>query len=244
MTDVFGDDQSQNDPNDVGSWVGDGKKYATQEDALKAIPHSQNHIAKLEEENQKLRAQVEEAQRKSEEGGNVTAEDLLKAIQAQAKAPEVSSAQTPQLDEKALTNIVNSTLDQRTAAQTASDNLATAQAALVEKFGDAQKANQAVQAKAAELGVEVGFLKSLASNSPKALLSYFDNPKQEGDPKPNPTPAHTNTGVANPNPTGTVLTPGTPEYYADMRKNNPDRYYSFAVTEERRKLVEEGKLSL
>lgn len=46
-------------PTELQELVGQGKKYATLDDAIKSVPHAQTHIAKLEQEAAQLREELQ-----------------------------------------------------------------------------------------------------------------------------------------------------------------------------------------
>ena len=58
--------------------IGEGKKYKTEADAIKALYHAQQHIPRLEQENREARAALNERK---------NAEDLLALLEAKLKAP-------------------------------------------------------------------------------------------------------------------------------------------------------------
>ncbi len=158
--------------------VGEGKKYASVAEALKALEHAQTHISKIESENGELRTKV---------AGATSAEEVLRAVKELQEKGRTSGAEP--VDAEALAKLVNSTLEQqltaREQAQLAKANAAAVTKALAEKYGD--KAEEVYKAKAAELGITVARLNQLASESPKAALAYFGTTSG--------TPAKTQGGV-------------------------------------------------
>lgn len=151
-------------PDSVAELVGEGKKYASVEKALEALPHAQTHISNLEKELNELR----EAQK-----GAMSAEEVLRAIQELKDKPPTQGA--PSLDPDALAKLVAPLLDSqltvREAQQRAQANAKQVIDALQAKHGD--KAEEVYRAKAQELGISVQKLNELASESPKAALLYF-----------------------------------------------------------------------
>lgn len=144
--------------------VGEGKKYASVAEALKALEHAQNHISRIESENGELRTKV---------AGAASAEEVLRAVK-EMQEKDRTNGNLP-VDGDALAKLVASTLDQRL-TQREQEALAKANAsqvtkALAEKYGD--KAEEVYKAKAVELGISVARLNQLASESPKAALAYF-----------------------------------------------------------------------
>lgn len=151
---------------EVAAFVGDGRKYATVQAALASIPHAQTHIANLEEDNQRLKQEVETLKTELAKAKNL--EDVVASLSGsqQPSAPQVQAG----LDEQAVLEL----LAKRDAQAQAQANQLQVTNALVGKFGDGAKATEALKAKAAELGVGFDFMRDLASKSPKAVLSYFN----------------------------------------------------------------------
>lgn len=150
----------------VDDLVGEGKKYATLEDAVNSIPHAQNHIAKVEAEAAELRAELEK---------RTSVEEQLKALSG---SPDSNgAAQQPAVEAQAeVTSLgegdVLSIIQQYEAGKSAEANVTKVTATLSGVYGD--KAEATFTAKAAELGMSVEDLSALARKSPKAVLAYFD----------------------------------------------------------------------
>jgi vacuolar-type H+-ATPase subunit I/STV1 len=143
-------------PQEVADLVGEGRKYKSVEDALRSVPHAQSHIHKLEEEMQTMRDEL--TRRK-------TAEELLEEF----RVPEPREV-TPQpgLDPQSLAALVDRTLDQREAKKKQQDNTLTVVKSFNEKFGE--KAPEVYEKIAADNGLSVQFLNSVAAASPAAVL--------------------------------------------------------------------------
>jgi hypothetical protein len=138
------------------------QKYATADKALEALTHSQQHIAKLEEENTKLREQ---------NAVNRSVEDVLSAIQPK----QVSESPAPSgLGEEDVLRL----LSQREEMAVAQSNAASVVAKMQEVYGE--KADEVFYGKAAELGVTNDFMNSVAAKSPQAVFEMFglNKPKQ------------------------------------------------------------------
>lgn len=185
MTDIFDDnapaDQQQvvpqppaaiQLPDEVAELVGEGKKYATPEAALKALPHAQKHIATLEAELAELREKASGAHNVDEL--YETVQDLLKKQKATPGATEVS--------EDVIANVLARQLEQREAKQKQEQNVAAFKDALGKKFGD--KAKEQFAAKAAELGLSVEALSDVVRKSAPAGLALFGLTASPGAPKP------------------------------------------------------------
>lgn len=147
-------------PTEVAELVGEGKKYRTAEDALKALPHAQGHIKTLEEEAKQLREEL--AKRKA-------AEELLEEF----KASGVLGGDRQKPTEQANVNyeeIVASVLAKKEAATTAQKNISTVVSAFTSTFGDKTKGEEMYNKVAEESGLSVAALNQLAATSPEAVM--------------------------------------------------------------------------
>lgn len=145
-------------PPEVVEFVGDGKKYRSVEDALKAVPHAQKHIQTLEQELAQLREEV--TKRK-------TAAELLDEFKS--GLPQTTEA-TPQVefDPDKITQIVTQAIEQRDVQKTAQINVKEVTTAFTSKFGD--KAEEMYNKVANDSGLSVEMLNRLAKTSPQAVL--------------------------------------------------------------------------
>ena len=107
--------------------------------------------------------------------------------------------------------------------RTREQNMNQAVTALDAKFGSRAATNQAVEAKAAELGVSVNFLKDMAQRTPKGLLELMD-----ASSKPRSTagriPQDTNSASVTLSTQAGKPQPGTYRWYQDLRKTDPRQY--------------------
>jgi hypothetical protein len=191
-------------PDSLAELVGEGKKYATVEAALESIAPKEEHIGTLEAELAELRQK------------NESLETAVKALD-DIKAGNSKSDQTD-LDPDAIARLVDSRIESKNAEKTAVQNVDTVVTAMKTKFGTADKAKEAYEAKALELGMGVETLTEIAAKSPKAVLSYFDL-------KPE-TPAPTKTeGSVNTEALGLEQTSERDyEYWQKYRRENADYY--------------------
>lgn len=160
-------------PPEVVEFVGDGKKYRSVEEALKAVPHAQKHIQTLEQELSQLREEV--SKRK-------TAAELLDEFKS--GLPQATET-TPQVafDPDKITQIVSQALDQRTAQKAEQANVFAVTSAFTSKFGE--KAEEVYNRVAEEAGLSVEMLNRLAKTSPQAVLKLagFDHKQETGSSK-------------------------------------------------------------
>jgi len=143
----------------------DGRmKYATVSDALTAIPHAQGHISTLEAELTKVKEELSK---------RVSVEESLQQL---ANKPETTETTPPVgLGEQEIAKLFDQRLQARDAQHVAEANQKSVANTLRESFGD--KAEEAYTIKAAELGVDVAFLNTLAAKSPTLVLEYFSKAK-------------------------------------------------------------------
>jgi hypothetical protein len=144
-------------PQEVQDLVGQGKKYATAEDALRSVPHAQTHIKTLEGELQAARDEL--AKRR-------TAEELLDEIKSGMKAPETPSGNPITSDTVA--QLVDQQLARQAAQQTAAQNARQVVDAIKSSYGD--KAEEFYVSLANDSGLSVDALNRLAATSPAAVL--------------------------------------------------------------------------
>lgn len=205
---VFAEQTPQANPLD--ELVGPGKKFATVDELAKSYGHGQNHIATLEAEaaqwRQGIQEQIEQRQQTPPQG-------TPPSPQSEQRADE------PNLDDR-----IREALEARERENKLTKNVNEVSTRLVEVYGDPQKANEAVNAKAAELGVTVQFLMDSAAASPKAFYAQLGldaAPRQAAAPKGNVNPAALN--ALNQSRTAA---PGTYAYYEQLRKENSRLYNS------------------
>jgi len=144
-------------PTEAQEFVGEGKKYKSAEDALKSVPHAQQHISTLEQE---LAAVKEELSKRR------TTEELLDEIKSGVQ-PE-RTAQSPELDTDRLEQLVSQTLEKREMQRSAKQNASSVANKFTEKFGDS--AQTAYDQIAKDNGLTVLQLNNLAATSPSAVL--------------------------------------------------------------------------
>lgn len=150
-------------PDPVKEFVGEGKKYATVEEALKSIPHAQKHIQNLQQAHDAVKAEAERLKAERE-----TYEAFMRQQREEMHQSQPSALGAPEVE-----TIVQRTLQQQRLEEQARSNLALVNTTLSTTFGD--KAKEVFEAKAKELGVD---LNALARQSPQAVLEFFKKPKE------------------------------------------------------------------
>lgn len=144
-------------PPELAEYVGEGKKYKSVQDVHKAFPHAQSRIATLEEENARIKAELEA--RKSTEA---LLEDIKKDI-----VPQNVVTPTPQVQMPDISSVVRQELERSEKEKLARTNQLEVVNKFKESFGD--QAEVQFNKLAADLGVPIASLNALASSSPLAL---------------------------------------------------------------------------
>lgn len=175
-------------PDHLKELIGEGKKYASVEKALEALPHAQSHIQKIEDENRKYREELQNA-KAAEEAYKKLMEDL-------DKPPVHTPPVVAGLDEASVATLLDRKLAERENQQRQAENVKRVLDGMKEKYGD--KAQEVYEAKAKELGVGTGFLNDIVKHSPKAAEELFGiKPKDKAAP---PSSGSVNTAVLNNRP--------------------------------------------
>ncbi len=146
-------------------------KYDSLEKALGALEASQQYIPQLKDENERLKAEIEAA--RAELSKRETVEEIIARFTANRQPVEATqTSEAPKgLDEAAVQEMLQRTLTEREKQTLATQNMSSVRNALVSKFGD--KAQEAVSAKAKELGMSMQQIDHLAATAPQAVLSWF-----------------------------------------------------------------------
>lgn len=157
-------------PDNLKDLVGEGKKYASVEKALEALPHAQAHIERLEQEAKELRENVTRG---------VSAEEVMRTVQDLLKAER---GQTPAatMDEAGIAGMLDRVVSERERKQAESANRNSVDVAMKGKFGE--KAKEVFVQRATELGMSVQSLEAMAKSSPKAALELLGVKPAQGAP--------------------------------------------------------------
>lgn len=212
--------------------VGPGKKYENEQEAIKALYHSQNHISKLE-------AEAAERERKLSEAKAL--EDVLSAIDGRnLEQPAIPASQgqpglTPQQPHKAveepapkevnMEEAVRNILNQQREQEAAENNLQKAVEALDSRYGSRRATNEAVDQKARDLGISVSFLQDAARKSPKAFLQLMGSSSPASTQSfAGVTPTSINSSAFVEKNLSSQPQPGTARYYKALKKSDPAAY--------------------
>lgn len=198
--------------------VGEGRKYNDPDALAKAYANVEAHARRLEAENAQARAQLDQAQATN---NTVPPSNTGTVEQPQANppvAPTNSEAPTSgkQTDYRSQIREEIKALNEQ---ERAVHNTEQAASKMIEVYGDATKANEAVKRRADELGVSIDWLRDSASRSPQA---FFATMGITGSGASHSTPA-SSPGVRLEGPNGSVK---NFEYFDRMRKDDPKTYFS------------------
>lgn len=144
-------------PTEALDFVGEGKKYKSAEDALKSVPHAQEHIKTLEQEMAQLKEEL--AKRK-------TAEELLDEVKSGFQSS--TTTETTGIDQDKIMELVNRTLEQKERQSKAQSNASIVAEKFTKQYGD--KAQDAYNQLAKEAGLTIEQLNNLAATSPNVVL--------------------------------------------------------------------------
>lgn len=227
-------DATKHEPK-LEDFVGEGKKYATEQEALASLPYAQEHIKKLEADNAKLAAELAKAK---------LAEELL----AELKGGSTTDSDTAQSSADASTDDKSVSQNaQNTASDSSGDNLESKVAEIVQKLKQTEEAknnyakfeselfklygeNSATELKklSERTGLSLNDLQDLAQRSPNAVLTMLDKSgnSNSGTPAADVTASVTSDAFKNVAPEGGKRTFA---YYEKIRKNNPDLYWTQEV---------------
>lgn len=193
-------------------------KYRSVEEAIKGLAHAQEHIKKIQTENQTYRSELDKRR---------TAEEVLEEIKASTTREERPSEQ---VEPDAIYDLIDKRLEARSQQEVFKRNTDLVNDKLVQKFGE--KAKDVVNSKAQEMGISTDTLKKLSAESPIAALALFGFNEQKGD-MPVSKPANdVNTETFNPSSGSARWV-----YWQHMRKNNPREYENLTMA--RHKELEE-----
>ena len=181
-------------PPEVSEFVGTGKKYATEVDALKSIPHAQKHISTLEAE--LIKANEELAKRK-------TTEAILEEIRASSTSQATTTAPVGVTVDQ-MTQMINQTLLQKETEIKEKTNVNQVTSLFTAKYGD--KAEAAFIQIATDTGISVEALNRLAATSPGAVLKLAGIENKRNTPIVTKPTGSVNTETFKQNNDGTTLT--------------------------------------
>ena len=149
-------------PTEAQDLVGEGKKYKSAEDALRSVPHAQQHIETLESE---LAATKEELLKRQ------TTAELLDEIKSGIQPP-ATTYQEPEFNQDMLQNVVNKTLESKEKERVSQQNAQSVAKTFTDKYGE--KAETVYNSMALENGLTIQQLHNLAATNPKLVLKLSE----------------------------------------------------------------------
>jgi len=144
-------------PTEALDVIGEGKKYKNVDDALRSVPHAQEHIKTLETEMAELKEEL--AKRK-------TTEELLDEVKSGFQPSPTTEAS--EINQDRIMELVNQGIQQRDKAAKAQANADQVAAKFTSQYGD--KAQDAYNQLAKEAGLTTEQLNNLAATSPNVVL--------------------------------------------------------------------------
>ena len=147
-------------PAEAADLIGVGKKYATVEAALAALPHAQAHISTLETENQGYKEKLM---------SNDKLDQVLQRLDTPVPVPVEPTVPDASINRDDLGQLVQQEIAQMEKVNLEKANLTAVESKLREDYGD--NVAEVFNAKAAEQGMSPAQLTSLAKIAPQAVLS-------------------------------------------------------------------------
>jgi len=207
-----------------------GENWRDPEVLAKGKLEADSYVTQLEEQNRQLREDL---------GKNDYASQVLDAIKG--KAADTSTAKDfeadtniagvkedgtpPTLGEDELKSLVEKALLERESKKSTEQNLKQVEETLKGQYGD--NLGQALQSKANELGLSMGRMEQLASESPTAFLALFGDNKQQNT-RGSMLHSTINTEGANMQSS----TERNWSYYQKLRRENPNEYFTPKVQQQ------------
>lgn len=204
-------------------FIGEGKKYANINVALDSIPHKDNHISTIEQENAQLRAQLADIKTRS-----ATIDEVLDKL-AQTTTNENTGETTSTNSKEDVVTLVKAVIQEEKSQQEQSNNLLSVDNAMKEQYGGKDGAAKAFKEIASALNISNEDAIHMAANQPNAFLKLFgkDNSQQQT------TTTQTTEGSVNTQSLNTSgrITQGSYEWYQAQRKTLGDKWYHSATTQ-------------
>lgn len=169
---VFNSETSENQPTSlVDELVGENKKFKTVEDLAKGKRESDAFIEQLKAENAEMREDLKKLD--NAEATFETLKNEIKELKTKANTSSPKPDTREVLTKDALKELVVSSLTEIESARTSEQNTHAASTSLITYFGNKEKVQEALTAKAKELGLSVEELGAMAARSPSALFTLM-----------------------------------------------------------------------
>jgi hypothetical protein len=187
--------------------------------------HAQQHITRLESENSELRDKVVELEDKL--ANATTLDEALTRISNQGEGQQ-------NVDRTDVAQVVEEVLGQKQTEERMEANWSSVVTDLTKKYGDWKAADAKVQERAVELDISLEDATTMAKNNPKVFRTLF-NLDSQSNTSSNPAGSH---GAGATGQRGVSSMPGQvrdKSYYANLRKNDPNKYWSVDVQAQMRR---------
>ena len=185
--------------------------------------HAQQHIPRLESENAELRDRVAELE--AQLASATTLDDALARIANQGEGQAIDRTDVAQ--------VVREVLGQTQTEEKMDNNWNSVVADLTKKYGEWKSADAYVQERSRELDISLEEATKMAKNNPIAFRSLYNLDA----PAASPNPAGS-VGAGAQGQRGISSAPGTVRdkaYYSNLRKNDPNKYWSVDVQAQMRR---------
>lgn len=175
-------------------FIGEGKKYKSVEDALGSLPHKEDFIQQLKQENDELRGKLKEASTVDDVLNRIAKEDEREGQQP-AQEEQGQQERSP-ISQEDIAAIIDSRISEREQQATAQQNIGSVVNRLTEMYGD--RAEEMYNKRAEELNVPVEWLNETASRSPNAVFELFGINKKERATPSKMTSSYNSEGINQP----------------------------------------------
>jgi len=211
----------------LSQYVGEGKKYANEQELAKAHAHAQEHIKKLETENSSYAEDLVKTNERSEKLESKV-EDIVTRLGKESTttdttpAPQPTVADAPSVTPDDLDSRVAAALQNIHTAQQKADNVKKSSDLLQAEFG-ADKLPEIIKTVVAGNPTKQKLIDQLAEQSPEEVLNYIKAIRPaEAVPKTDSVTLKAPT--QSPKDFTSELQPDTWGYYQDLRRKNPREY--------------------
>lgn len=221
MTDVFGNapqegqQQAPQASDKLAELIGEGKKYANEQEALSALVFAQDHITHLEGENAGLRTDLDKRLGAEEILNKFNESNTNQGTTDNQGDGNTVSATNNSLTKEDVLDVVN----KMNSDKTVDANRREANDYITSTYGE--KGVETVTTRANELGMTVPQLQAIAEKSPAAFKALITGVQAAPN---NVASTVTNQGLDSSN-VGNVPTAGTNAHYENMRKTDAKTYW-------------------
>jgi hypothetical protein len=222
----------QNANSEYAQLVGEGKKFKDANSLAKSKLESDRFVQRLQEENAEMRREIE---------ARANSEEIARKLAESRGADKPPAVDTTPIDNDLLDRAINDKLSEREKQQAFKNNYNEAQEFIIEKTGSPEAAMKLITDKAAALGVQKNWLQDMAMRTPKALYALLGLVDQPSAPSKTGVSGDVNTEaqrIVNRNPRSAE---GSKAYFEDIRRTNPNKYWSAEVQSQIFKAAKEGK---